>query len=177
MQLLKGLRILADAYKNQTWEDVREAYSLISGEELEEVVSDVPYRTVKAIKQAKKKLGRPKKVKVEERPFNPDNPGNFKSDMSLELEDTEESPHRLARSVQIQVGKNKFVDDGKLALEDKVIDKKLRKGWKKPERRAAHSNKKVACTTKGCKGVAQVDPSLYLTETSYYCDKCLNKKR
>lgn len=181
MQLLKGLKLLELAYNSKDWDKVKESYLLIGGEELIDLnIDQESLEKAKEIyKKSSAKRGRPKKLgndPVNNRPFNPKNPGNFKADLDPTRLEGNEEP-RQPRTSQVRFTGNTFVDDGKLATEDRKIDAKLSKGWKKPESRQPHSYKEVPCDTKGCKEVVNIDPSLFIGETSYYCNGCLSKKR
>lgn len=158
MSLLKGLNLLEQSYNSKNWDGIKEAYFLISGEKIGDDV--VPTKTVKKPGQPKKSVS--VKLDIEQQTI-------------VEPQETKES--RATRKTSIQFGKNKFVDDGELAIEDKEYDNKPRKKWKKPNKRDAHTYKNVNCSTKNCKTIVLVDPELYLYDSSYFCNKCLNTKR
>lgn len=182
MQLLKGLRLLEEAHNQKNWEKVRVAYEYICGEQLSYIEEDEPvgekYQTISDTKLTPKQKSKVKKAVAKRgRPSNKTLEEHLKKENYTKGPIKSETAPTTPKTSQVRFTGNTFVDDGKLAVEDKKIDKLLSKGWKKPEKRDSHNYKEVPCDTKGCKEVVNVDPSLYINETSYYCNGCLSKKR
>jgi hypothetical protein len=170
MSLLKGLRQLETAYQTKNWNLVLSAYEEIAGEPLEIQESDDKnvvaqrYETadfIEPITLNPKKRGRPKK----EKPAFANRPISEKTKSSI-IETKKKT------GTEVKWSGNSFVDDGRECADDKVIDRKLSKGWKAPPKRPKHQYATVACKT--CSQSFQVDPSV-LTENPL-CNRCLSKK-
>ena len=256
MQLLKGIRLLEEAYREKDWDKVVESYEMISGDrlEIEDELEPLNPASIEEILGKKPKRGRPKKVTKTNTPDTPipsgyppeakwiqkeleesllANDGFGKSQVKLvesvikpkKITDVilnnkkprgyrknpiivdeippEPSPkpqkqprkasnpkndqepqeeRRQPRTEPVRFRGNSFVDDGSLALEDKLIDKKLKKGkggkgWKRAQPRPQHEFVEVECGTRSCDAILNVSPELYMSDTTYFCTKCLGKKR
>lgn len=177
MQLLKGLKLLEDSYRSKNWEGIKESYFLISGEELSEDIEAL----------VKPKRGRPTKVankleKIKDKLAKQQpNPSNFKANIKEENKPKKESfqiekIRKTPKTSEVRFKGNTFVDNGKLHAADRKFDAKYKDDFVRQDPRPAHEYVELPCDTKGCSETVQVDPSLYLSDTSYYCNECLVKK-
>lgn len=156
MKLLEGIKLLEEAYNKKDWDKVSMAYSLISGETLvsETLIIEPLHKTKKPRKKRE-----PKIIKVVEQ--------------KVSKTDTKTKDKRQAITRDIVVGKNSFVDDGKLASNLKM--KKAEKAkWVRPETRPEYKPVTVECK---CGTSLEISPDLYFSETNYTCPSCLSKKR
>lgn len=188
MSILENLERLKQEIILEDWNGVRDVYKLMTGEDISNIESLIPVTKV-----VKKKPGRPKKIteviKQDKKPRvyevlepSPKPQKQLKKTTRNESSDIAEGERRQPRTEPVRFRGNSFIDDGTLALEDKAIDKKLKKGmgakgWKRASPRPQHEFVEVECGTRSCDVLVQVPPELYMSDTTYFCTKCLSKKR
>lgn len=183
MHLLKGIKLLEEAYRGKDWDKVADAYELISGEGLEIAKTEKLSKTIKEYVDTKpKKRGRPKKVLEQSLEPSTVIQKSPQKVLKQQRDDNSQEERRQPRTEPVRFIGNLFVDDGTLAVEDKLIDKKLKKGkggkgWKRASPRPQHEFVEVDCGTRSCNTIVEVSPELYMADTTYFCPKCLSKKR
>ena len=161
---MSPIALLKQGIENYEWEDIIEAYQLLTGEDPSGKETQKPKKTVKksikTSKTAKQVVTKPVKLLQNQTK-------NSKNSEFLSTIKGEPTPG----GGEVRFKGNTWVDDGSLEVEDKELDKKLWGNKKPTERRAPLKLVKKTCS---CGVMEEVHPELAQSEI-FKCNKCLSR--
>lgn len=173
MQLLKGLKLIEQAYQERNWDKVKEGYELVSGETLEYVKEESEVPKIESNKN-KKKVGRPKSIQK-----------RTSIQEIVERSHTETGPQIKLVEGQIDTSTGSGIvkfrgnafnpDDYEYEDTAPWLKDKIKK--KIPRNRKAFKNVEVECFK--CKVKYSLHPDLvsHIEDVPNICEKCSKKKK